>query len=166
MDHSRSLRPIHHDQLEKSSCAISAEKQIPNRVFGELLDDQGVAHNVIDVFRFDGVPERRAEDLHGQYRTTKPASLASARGRTPGARMDVGEDTPTQRRFGVLSANICWRPDLKTGAQSKPRKPQPPPPTAHPSCRAPSTRYRLGAEGESRACLVPHRAGGTVLPAT
>jgi len=71
MDHSRSLRPIHHDQLEKSSCAISAEKQIPNRVFGELLDDQCVAHNVFDVFRFDGVPERRAEDLHGQYRTTK-----------------------------------------------------------------------------------------------
>ena len=76
MDHSRSLRPVHHDQLEKSSCAISAEKQIPNGVFGDLLDDHCVAHNVLIVFRFDVVPERRAEDLHCQYRTTKPASLA------------------------------------------------------------------------------------------
>jgi hypothetical protein len=166
MDHSRSLRAVHHDQLKKPSCAIGAEKQIPNGVFGDLLDDQCVAHNVFNVFRFDGVPERRAEDLHGQYCTTKPAALASARGSTPGDRMDAGENTPTQRRFGVLGANICWRPDLKTGDQWKPRKPQPPPPTAHPSGRAPSTRYRLGAEGDSRACLVPHRAGGTVLPAT
>ena len=90
MDHSRSLRAVHHDQLKKPSCAIGAEKQIANGVFGDLLDDQCVAHNVFDVFRFDGVPERRAEDLHGQYRTTKPASLASARGSTPGDNDDLG----------------------------------------------------------------------------
>lgn len=105
MDHSRSLRAVHHDQLKKPSCAIGAEKQIPNGVFGDLLDDQCVAHNVFNVFRFDGVPERRAEDLHGQYCTTKPAALASARGSTPGDRMDAGENTPTQRRFGVLGAS-------------------------------------------------------------
>ena len=90
MDHSRSQRPIHHHQLKKSPCAISAEKQLPNGVFGDLLDDQCVAHNVLNVFRFDVVPERRAEDLHGQDRTTKPASLASARGSTPGDNEDLG----------------------------------------------------------------------------
>lgn len=31
---------------------------------------------MFNVFRFDVVLERRAEDLDGQYRTTKPASLA------------------------------------------------------------------------------------------
>jgi len=48
----RSLRPVHHDQLKKSPCAINAEKKVPNGVFGDLLDDQGVAHNVFNVFRF------------------------------------------------------------------------------------------------------------------
>ena len=72
MDNGRTLRPVHHDQLKKSSNPISAEKQIPNRVFCDLLDDQCVAYNVLDVFRFDVVPKRRAEDLHGKYRTTKP----------------------------------------------------------------------------------------------
>ena len=79
MDHSRSLRPVHHDQLKKSPCAINAEKKVPNGVFGDLLDDQGVAHNVFNVFRvvrFDVGPERRAEDLHGQSRAAKPPSLA------------------------------------------------------------------------------------------
>jgi hypothetical protein len=76
MDHSRTLRPVHHDQLKKSSGAISAGKQIPNRIFGDLLDDQCIAHNVLDVFRFDVVPQRRAEDLHSRFRTTKPVTLA------------------------------------------------------------------------------------------
>jgi hypothetical protein len=39
MDHSRSLRPVHHDQLKKPPCAINAEKKVPNGVFGDLLDD-------------------------------------------------------------------------------------------------------------------------------
>jgi len=90
MDHGRSLRPVHHDQLKKSSRAISAEKQIPNGVFGDLLDDQCVTHNVLNVCRFDVVPERRAEDLHDQYRTTKPASLAELTWASPRGMVAVG----------------------------------------------------------------------------
>ena len=81
MDNGRSLWPVHHDQLKKSSSPISAEKQIPNWVFCDLLDNQCVAYNVLDVFRFDVVPKRRAEDLHGKYRTTKPASVPPIRAR-------------------------------------------------------------------------------------
>ena len=110
MDHGWPLRPIHHHQLKKSSSAISAEKQIPIWVFGDLLDDHCVAHNVLNVFRFDVVPERRAEDLHGQYRTTKPALLASpeatclATMRTSGGQRTGSP--PSSPRSGVAPATV------------------------------------------------------------
>ena len=96
MDHGRSLGPIHHHQLKKSSSAISAEKQIPIWVFGDLLDDHCVAHNVLDVFRFD-VVRRSAE------RRTSTASIVL---RNLGRTLAWPHAAPV---LGVLGADIWWR---------------------------------------------------------
>ena len=69
---------------------------------------------MLDVCRFDVVPERRAQDVHGQYRTTKPALLAEPGESRRAASLLLADCEPRFLELVILGTPLgsraysCW----------------------------------------------------------
>jgi hypothetical protein len=64
MDDRGTLWPVHHHQFEEVSRSVRPEHQIPDRIVGDLFDDQRILQDVLHVVGLDIVAKGRMEDLH------------------------------------------------------------------------------------------------------
>lgn len=84
MHHRRALGPIEHDQLQEVPRPIRTEDQVASGILINLLDDEGVAQDVLDDLQLDSVAKRRPEDLHAEI--VLQNYVATNRKRTPACR--------------------------------------------------------------------------------
>jgi antitoxin Phd len=64
VDDSRTLGPIHDDQLEQVPRPVRADDEVSDRVVGDLLHDRGVTHGVIHVGVVDPMLSSRGHHVH------------------------------------------------------------------------------------------------------
>ena len=64
MDDRGTLWSVHHHQFEEVPRSVRPERQIPDRIVGDLFDDRRIRQDVLHAVGLDVVAKGRMENLH------------------------------------------------------------------------------------------------------